>query len=244
VIARNHCKAESDSAFADGRLAPSRQIALQSPAGQWFNQEKIERLWGEEGLQIPRRHKKRKRLYHKDSSIIRLRLQHLNHICSIDFVHDQLSNGRPYKMLTVLDEYTRDALCVAVRPKMNANDVLDVLHRLLTKPGKPEFIRSDNGPESIAVQLRGWLRRVGIQPMQIYPGSPWANGYDERFNGTLRREVLNAEWFQSTKHAQAAINVWLRQYNQNRPHHSLNMRPPVPETLLEKPQITGTETGG
>ena len=147
-------------------------------------------------------------------------------------------------MLTVLDEYTREALCVAARSKMNADDVLDVLHRLLMKHGKPEFIRSDNGPEFIAQHLQKWLKRVGIQPMQIYPGSPWENGYNERFNGTLRREVLNAEWFHSTKQAQTAINVWLRQYNQVRPHQALNMRPPVPETLLEKTQITGTEIGG
>ncbi|MEM7746704.1 MAG: DDE-type integrase/transposase/recombinase [Pseudomonadota bacterium] len=97
---------------------------------------------------------------------------HPNHIWAIDFVHDKLSNGRSYKMLTVLDEYTREALCVAVRPKMNATDVLDVMHRLVMKHGKPEFIRSGNGPEFIAAQLQDWLRRVGINPMQIYPGSP------------------------------------------------------------------------
>ncbi len=105
-------------------------------------------------------------------------------------------------------------------------------------------IRSDNGPMFIATPLQDWLRRVGIQLMHIYSGSHWENGYHERFNGTLLREVLNAEWFHSTKQAQVAINVWLRQYNQIRPHHALNMRPPVPETLLEKPQISGTETRG
>ena len=227
-----------------GRYGYRKVTALLRIEGWRVNHKKVERLWGEEGLQLPHRHKKRRRLYHKDSSVIRLRPTHPNHVWAIDFVHDKLSNGRSYKLLTVLDEYTREALCVAVRPKMNANDVLDVLHRLLMKHGKPEFIRSDNGPEFIAVQLQGWLRRVGIQPMQIYPGSPWENGYNERFNGTLRREVLNAEWFHSTKQAQVAINVWLRQYNQIRPHHSLNMRPPVPETLLEKHQTSGTETGG
>ena len=142
-------------------------------------------------------------------------------------------------MFTVLDEYTREALCVAVRPKMNAHDVLDTLHPLLIKHGKPEFIRSDNGPEFIATHLQDWLKRIGIKPMQIYPGSPWENGYNERFNGTLRKEVLNAEWFHTTRQAQVAINVWLRQYNQIRPHHALNMKPPVPETLLEKPKING-----
>lgn len=227
-----------------GRYGYRKLTALLRMEGWQFNHKKIERLWGEEGLQLPRRHKKRRRLYHKDSSVIRLRSTHPNHIWAIDFLHDKLSNGRPYKMLTVLDEYTREALCVAVRPNMNANDVLDVLHRLLMKKGKPEFIRSDNGPEFSATPLQEWLRRVGIQPMQIFPGSPWENGYNERFNGTLRREVLNAEWFHTTKQAQVAINAWLRQYNKTRPHHALNMRPPIPETLLEKPQITGTENGG
>ena len=147
-------------------------------------------------------------------------------------------------MLTILDEYICAALCVAVRPRMDANDVLDELHSLLMKYGRPEFIRSDNGPEFIAGHLQGWLKKVGIQPMQIYPGSPWENGYNERFNGTLRREVLNAEWFHSTRQAQVAINVWLKQYNRIRPHHALGMRPPVPETLLENSKISGPEKGG
>ena len=144
-------------------------------------------------------------------------------------------------MLTVLDEYTREALCVAVRPQMTASDVLDALHPLLMKHGKPEFIRSDNGPEFIAAHFQDGLKRVGIQPLLIYPGSPWENGYNERFNGTLRREVLNAEWFHTTKQAHVAINAWLRQYNQIRPHHAFGMRPPVPETLLEKTKIRDTE---
>jgi putative transposase len=147
-------------------------------------------------------------------------------------------------MLTVLDEYTREALCVAVGTKMGASEVLDILYPLLVSRGKPEYLRSDNGPEFTANPFREWLRRVGIQPIQIYPGSPWENGYNERFNGTLRREVLNAEWFMSTRQAQTVINQWLRQYNHIRPHHALSMRPPVPETSLVKSQFTGTDTGG
>ncbi|MGA9444702.1 MAG: integrase core domain-containing protein, partial [Methyloceanibacter sp.] len=106
------------------------------------------------------------------------------------------------------------------------------------------YLRSDNGPEFSAAPFQDWLRRVGITPMQIYPGSPWENGYNERFNGTLRREVLNAEWFATTRQAQAIINHWLRQYNHIRPHQALGMRPPVPETLLEKPPQGGTAQGG
>lgn len=227
-----------------GRYGYRKIAELLCIDGWRVNHKKVERLWREEGLQLPQRHKKRKRLYHKDSSIIRLRPLYSNHVWSIDFVHDKLSNGRPYKMLTVLDEYTREALCVAVRTKMGSEDVLEILYQLLLKKGKPEYLRSDNGPEFIAGQLQDWLRRVGIKPIQIYPGSPWENGYNERFNGTLRREILNAEWFHTIKQAQVAINIWLKQYNHIRPHHALNMRPPVPETLLEKNKITGTQNWG
>ncbi len=131
-----------------------------------------------------------------------------------------------------------------MRPKINAHDVLDVLHTLLMKHGKQEFIHSDKYSEFIAGCLQEWLKKVGIQPMQIYPGSPWKNGYNERFNGTLGREVLNAEWFHSARQAQIAINVRLKQYKRIRPHHALNMSPPVPETLLEKFETSGNEKWG
>ena len=120
---------------------------------------------------------------------------------------------------------------------MGYAELLDALYPLFLKYGKPHYIRSDNGSEFIARDLQAWLKKVGIKPIQIYPGSPWENGYNERFNGTLRREVLNAEWFSTIKQAQIVINTWLKQYNHIRPHQSLNMRPPVPETL----QHGGTE---
>ncbi len=214
-----------------GRYGYRKITKLLRVEGWRVNHKRVERLWREEGLQLPARHKRRRRLYHKDSSVIRLRPQYANHIWSIDFVHDKLSNGRSYKMLTVLDEYTRQALCVGAKRKMGAADVLEALYPLLLKHGKPQYIRSDNGPEFIAAPLQAWLRRVGIKPIQIYPGSPWENGYNERFNGTLRREVLNTEWFLTTKQAQVVIDHWLKQYNHIRPHQALNMRPPVPETL-------------
>lgn len=219
-----------------GRYGYRKITQLLRIEGWKVNHKRIERLWREEGLQLPRRHKKRKRLYHKDSSVIRLRPQYPGHVWSIDFVHDKLSNGRPYKMLTVIDEYTREALCVVAKPKMGHAEVLDALYPQFLKHGKPTYLRSDNGPEFIARDFQEWLKKVCIQPIQIYPGSPWENGYNERFNGTLRREVLNGEWFSTIKQAQAVINTWLKQYNHVRPHQALNMRPPVPETLLQ----TGT----
>ena len=226
-----------------GRYGYRKIAELLRIEGWRVNHKKVERLWREEGLKLPERHKKPRRLYHKDSSVIRLRPTHANHVWAIDFVHDKLSNGRSYKMLTVLDEYTRQALCVEVKDKMNSDDVLEVMHRLLLKYGKPEFIRSDNGGEFVAEHLQEWLRKVGVTPIQIYPGSPWENGYNERFNGTLRREVLNAEWFHSIKQAQVAINVWPTEYNHIRPHNALGMLPPAPETLLENPILLALKLG-
>ena len=216
-----------------GRYGYRKIAELLRMEGWHVNHKKVERIWREEGLQLPKRHKKRKRLYHKDSSVIRLRPKYPNHIWSIDFVHGKLSNGVPFKMLTVLDEYTREALCVAVNDKMGNEDVLEALYPLFLKHGTPEFIRSDNGPEFIAQNFQGWLTKVGIKPIRIYPGSPWENGYNERFNGTLRREVLNAEWFATVKQARIVIEIWRKQYNHIRPHQALGMRPPVPETLSE-----------
>ena len=162
------------------------------------------------------------------------------HIWSVDFVHDKLSNGRSYKILTVLDEYTREAICVAAKTRMGHTEVLEILYPLFLRHGKPTYLRSDNGSEFIARDLQAWLNRVGIKPIQIYPGSPWENGYNERFNGTLRREVLNAEWFSTIKQAQIVINTWLKQYNYIRPHQALNMRPPMPEILRQ----VGTDRWG
>jgi len=128
------------------------------------------------------------------------------------------------RCLTVLDEYSREALCVAVKPRMGNAEVLEALYPLFLKHGRPEFIRSDNGPEFIAENFQTWLTRVGIKPIHIYPGSPWENGYNERFNGTLRREVLNAERFTSIRQAQVVIETWPQQYNHIRPHQALNMK--------------------
>ena len=240
-------KSDDDQRLAVIRLAKQygrygyRKIhELLQTEGLLINHKKVERIWREEGLQLPARHKRRKRLYHHNASIIRLRPYYPNHVWSIDFVHDKLSNGRPYKMLTVLDEYTREALAVTVANKMGSSEVLEALYPILLKRGKPEYLRSDNGPEFSSEPFTDWLIKVGIKPIRIYPGSPWENGYNERFNGTLRTEVLNAEWFSTTRQAQTVINQWLKQYNHIRPHHALGMRPPVPETCLVNPQSTGT----
>ena len=184
-VARSTLRYESDAkneddlrlalirlAKQDGRYGYRKVDELLRAEGWSVNHKKVARIWREEGLQLPHRHKRRKRLYHHDGSIIRLRSQYPNHIWSIDFVHDRLSNGRPYKMLTVLDEYTREALSVTVATKMGSAEVLDALYPLLIKRGKPEYVRSDNGPEFTSSTFKEWLVCVGVQPIQIYPGSP------------------------------------------------------------------------
>ena len=149
--------------------------------GWRVNHKKVERLWREEGLQLPQRHKKRKRLYHKDSSIIRLRPTHPNHVWAIDFVHDKLSNGRSYKMLTVLDEFTRQALAVVVRTKMGADDVLEALYPLLLRHGSPEYIRSDNGPEFAWRAPIGWS---GLIVSALWASGPFERCFRERVDGS------------------------------------------------------------
>ncbi|MGB0571931.1 MAG: DDE-type integrase/transposase/recombinase [Alphaproteobacteria bacterium] len=159
-----------------GRCGYRKIAELLRIEGWKVNHKKVERIWREEGLQLSQRHKKRRRLYHKDSSIIRLRPAHPNHVWSIDFVHDKLDSGRSCKMLIVLDEYTRQALAVTVRARMTADDVLEALYPLLLRHGIPEYIRSDNGPEFVAQAIQDWLERVGIKPIRIYPEPPWENG--------------------------------------------------------------------
>ncbi|MGY8956690.1 MAG: IS3 family transposase, partial [Alphaproteobacteria bacterium] len=135
-----------------GRYGYRKIAALLRIEGWTVNHKKVARTWREEGLQLPQRHKRRRQLYHKDSLIIRLRTTHPNHVWSIDFVHDKLCNGRSYKMLTVLDEYTRQAL--AVRTRMGTEDLLEALYPLLLRHGAPEYIRSDNGPEFVAEAMQ------------------------------------------------------------------------------------------
>jgi len=228
-----------------GRYGYRKIHELLQIEGLLINHKKVERIWREEGLQLPARHKRRKRLHHHNASIIQLRPYYPNHVWSIDFVHDKLSNGRPYKMLTVLDEYTREALAVTVANKMGSSEVLEALYPILLKRGKPDYLRSDNGPEFSSQPFTDWLTKVGIKPIRIYPGSPWgetvnkslrwsdfrSNGYCESFNSKLRDELLNGEILYTLKEVKIVIETWRRRYNTIRPHSSLRYQPPAPEVL-------------
>ena len=196
-----------------------------------MNHKRIERLWRREGLKVPSRQRKRRRLWLNDGSCVRLRPQRPNHVWSYDFVHDRTHNGRPLRLLTVMDEFTRECLAIQVSRKLGSDDVAAKLTELFVWRGVPEHIRSDNGSEFTAPAVRTWLGNVGVKTLFIEPGSPWENGYIESFNGRLRDELLNGEIFETLMEARVVIEDWRQHYNRVRPHSSLGYRPPASEAI-------------
>ena len=181
---------------------------------------------------MPQKQPKRRRLWLNDGSCIRVRPEHANHVWSYDFVADRTSNGRPLRMLTIIDEFSRECLAIHIDRALTAYDVIDQLAELFVMRGTPDFIRSDNGSEFTAEAVRGWLSRLGVKTLFIEPGSPWENGYIESFNGKLRDELLNAEVFDKVIEARVITERWRKEYNNKRPHSSLKYRPPAPEAIL------------
>ena len=214
-----------------GRYGYRRVTLLLRTEGWRVNHKRVERIWRQEGLKVPKRQRKRRRLWFNDGSCIRLRPEHKNHVWSYDFVADRTSNGNPLRMLNVIDEYTRECLAIKIDQKITSNDVVETLTELFVTRGTPAHIRSDNGPEFIADTVRSWLGRLGVQPLFIEPGSPWENGYIESFNGKLRDELLNGEIFDTVMEAQVVTERWRNYYNKIRPHSSLGYKPPAPETF-------------
>ena len=215
-----------------GRYGYKRITGLLQMAGWSVNAKRVQRIWRAEGLKVPAKQPKRGRLWLADGSCIRLRPQHRNHVWAYDFVAERTHDGRTLRLLTVVDEYSRECLAISVARRMTANDVLWILADLFLEYGIPEHIRSDNGPEFVAKAVRGWLAELGVKTLFIEPGSPWENGYVESFNGKLRDELLNGEIFYTLKEAQILVADWRRLYNGLRPHSSLGQRPPAPETIV------------
>ena len=191
----------------------------------------MSRIWRREGLKVPRKQKPRGRLWLNDGSCIRLRPKRRNHVWSYDFVEAQTHDGRKLRLLTLIDEFTRECLAIKVARRINSFGVIEALADAMIVRGVPEYIRSDNGPEMTARVVRNWLAQVGAKTLYIEPGSPWENGYNESFNGKLRDELLNGEIFYSLKEAQVVIEQWRNHYNTVRPHSSLGYRPPAPQTI-------------
>ena len=213
-----------------GRYGYRRITAMLRAEGWIVNHKRVERLWRREGLKVPMKHPKRGRLWLNDGSCIRLRPCWPNHVWAYDFVLARTHDGRTFRMLTIIDEYTRECLAILVARRIRSDDVLHLLAELFADRGSPNHIRSDNGPEFTAGAVREWLDRIDVKTLFIQPGSPWENGYNESFNGKLRDELLNGEIFYTLKEANVLIQRWRRHYNQVRPHSALGYKPPAPET--------------
>src|SRR5690606_9716172 len=211
-----------------------RKIAelLRSQMGWVVNDKRVERIWRQEGLKVPAKQPKKGRLWLADGSCIRLRAERPNHVWSYDFVEDRTHDGRKYRMLNVIDEFTHEALAIRIDRKLSSTDVIDVLSDLFILRGVPEHTRSDNGPEFIATAVQDWITAVGAKTAYIAPGSPWENGYIESFNARLRDELLDGEIFYTLKEARIIVESWRRHYNTVRPHGSLGYKPPAPEVFI------------
>ena len=214
-----------------GRYGYRRITAMLEQNGWKVNHKRVERIWKIEGLKVPQKQPKRRRLWLNDGSCVRLRPEHKDHVWSYDFVMDRTSDGKAFRMLTIMDEYTRECLSIVVKRKLTSKDVLEELYNLFLLRGTPEYIRSDNGSEFTAKAVREWLHDLEVKTLYIEPGSPWENGYIESFNGKLRDELLDREIFDTLLEAQVLIECWRKEYNQVRPHSSLGYRPPAPETI-------------
>ncbi len=195
--------------------------------GWRLNHKRVERLWREEGLAVPQKQRKRRRTGSIENGIGRLRATKPNEVWSYDFVFDRTDDGRRLKILTLVDEYTREALAVHVARSITAEDLICALLPLFAERGPPQHIRSDNGPEFVARAVKDWLRGAGVHTAFIEPGSPWQNAYCESFNGKLRDELLAGEIFTSLVEAQVLAEQYRREYNTFRPHRSLGHQTPA-----------------
>lgn len=215
-----------------GRYGYRRITAMLRHSGWNVNHKRVERIWRREGLKVPTRQPKRGRLWLNDGSCVRHRPVRANHVWAYDFVTARTHDGRAFKMLTIVDEYTRECLAIDTARHLTSDDLLERLCWLMTTRGVPEHVRSDNGPEFTAKTVRAWLSKVGVRTLFIEPGSPWENGYVESFNGKLRDELLNREVFYSLKEAQVLIERWRQDYNTVRPHSALGYAAPAPQAMM------------
>ena len=205
-----------------------RAHALLVEDGWEINRKRVQRVWREEGLRVPQRKRKRRRLGDWTVPAGRLAAERPNHVWALDYQHDQTADGRVIRLLNVVDEYTREALAMLVARSIDADTTVAVLERLVAERGiAPEFLRCDNGTELTSHALRDWCRFSHTGTMFIDPGSPWQNPYVESFNGKVRDELLDVEEFSCLAEARVVIEDWREDYNQRRPHSALGMRTPA-----------------
>ena len=192
--------------------------------GHRVNLKRIRRLCRLDGLTRKVRPKRKRRGM---GAGMPCRAEYRNHVWSCDFVHDFCENGRKLRFLTVVEEYSRICLAVEVNTRFSHIQVIEVMRNLFRMFGPPKYLRTDNGSEFIAKTLSCWLKEQEVTSRFIEPGSPWQNGRNERFNGTLRDEFLNQEVFHHVDHARALVRLYVRKYNSERPHSRLGYRPPL-----------------
>jgi transposase InsO family protein len=201
--------------------------ALLRADGFAVNRKRVHRLWKREGLKVPVKQHKKRRLGTSANGIVRQRSAHKDHVWAWDFIHDRTEDGRALKWLSVVDEFTRECLVLEARRSFTSADVIDALRELLVIRGMPKHIRSDNGPEFIAGAIRSWLGSAAVETLYIEPGSPWENGYAESFHGRLRDELLESELFTCLAEAKMLSEQWRLEYNHRRPHSSLGYVTPA-----------------
>lgn len=207
------------------RFGYRRAYRLLRREGEVINHKRVARVWRKTGLSLPRHRPQRKRP--NKAVKLPMAIGAINQVWSYDFVFDSCANGQKLKMLTVIDEYSRECLAIETATSMTSSGVLRVLNRLMAERGAPLYLRSDNGPEFIAQRVKKWLADRQVQTLYIEPGSPWQNGKNESFNGKFRDECLNLEWFYNLNDARVTIERWRKYYNQERPHSSLGYLSPL-----------------
>lgn len=191
------------------------------------NRKRIYRLWRQEGLKVPVKRRKRRSSGEIANGITRLQASHKDQVWTWDFIHDRTEDGRPLKLLSIVDEYTRECVALEVGRHYKSVDIIEVLIDLFMIRGIPQYIRSDNGPEFIAKAIKRWLGRTGVKSLYVEPGSPWQNGYVESFHSRVRDEFLNTELFTSIAEAKLLAMQWRLEYNHRRPHSSLGYVTPA-----------------
>jgi len=225
-------------AIRHSRYGYRRITVLLRREGFRVNKKRVHRIWKSEGLSLPRRRPKRRKM--GSTGGIVNKAEYPNHVWSYDFVEDRTERGGKLRILVIIDEYIRECLAIRVKPSIPSSAVIEVLEWLFLTRGVPKYIRSDNGPEFVSRAVCQWLENSGCQTLFIKPGSPWENGYIESFNDKLRNECLNREIFRNGKEAQAIVEAFRQEYNNYRPHSSLGYLTPAEfaRRYYEKNQIT------
>lgn len=195
--------------------------------GWTINRKRVHRIWKQEGLKVPMKKRKKRRLGNSGNSVVRRRSRHINDVWSWDFIFDRTVTGKQLKWLTIVDEFTHENLCLEVNHSMTSEEVIDILSRLIIERGAPNHIRSDNGPEFISIAIQQWLGKLEVETLYIEPGSPWENAYAESFNSRLRDEFLALEVFDDLRSAKRLTSSYRVIYNDHRPHSSLDYETPT-----------------